>query len=95
MTIEYENAQHTSHAPDAVELARIGPGYVVKICARGKPEVENCFGERFWVLVHSVDGDTITGQVDNHVMFHSLEFGEVITFKAENVYQIDGPIVRH
>lgn len=94
MSFEYENAQeharrspHTFHVPTADQLASIGPGDCVKICAAGIPGAT--FAERFWILVHRVDGDTITGEVSNLLYFHPLQPGDLVTVKRANVYDID------
>lgn len=84
----YENAQecHRKHpdtfwVPSQEELSGIHQGSCVKVCAAS---------ERFWVVVTGVDGDTITGTINNDLIQaeHGLKCGDTISFKAESVYDI-------
>lgn len=77
------NNHDTFQAPSAEELAEIHRGQFVKICA-----ADECF----WATVESVDGDTITGEVDNNLIFthrHGLQYGDMVQFKLENIYDIE------
>lgn len=72
----------TFFAPSEEDLSQIKPGVSVKVSI-GR--------ERFWVTVTNVDGDEITGSVDNDLIFteeHGLNYGDIISFKKENVYNI-------
>lgn len=69
----------TFYAPELDDLKAIKPGEIVKVCA---------YRERFWVTVTALDGDNITGQVNNHLCTRRLKFNDIITFKAHNVYNI-------
>ena len=89
----FENAQKlaqkspdTFYAPPAEELAAIMPGDCVKVCARGVPG--EVMAERFWLLVHEIQGELITGEVNNNLLFHPLELGELVTVHTDNVYDI-------
>ena len=69
----------TFFIPTDEELDNLKEGDSVKICAND---------ERFWVTVVKVNGDDITGTVDNNLIDVDLEYGEEIEFKKENVYTI-------
>lgn len=73
----------TFEAPSIEELETIKPNSIVKVCANNK--------ERFWVIVQSVDGQKISGEVNNVLMrtaTHGLMCGDIIQFDARHVYQI-------
>lgn len=87
--ITFVNAQEmlakhpdTFYAPSKEDLDAIKIGDSVKVCADNK--------ERFWVTVTSVEGENITGTVDNDLVDVDLTYGEPVTFKKENVYNIWG-----
>lgn len=65
-------------APSDADLDSISPGDVVKICRNR---------ERFWVLVHSVDGNAITGEVNNYLIMNDMPVGTVIKFAKRHVFQ--------
>jgi len=72
----------TFEVPTTKELDTITEGAIVKISANS---------ERFWVEVTSVDGDTITGTVDNDLVLQpedGINYGDIITFNKNNVYSI-------
>lgn len=72
----------TFEAPLLEELNTIKTGSMVKVCTGG---------ERFWVAVVSVDGQRITGEVNNNLICtqdHGLDCGNMITFEARHVYSI-------
>lgn len=76
------NNPATFEAPTQAELDGIKPHQHVKVCTGG---------ERFWVLVTSVDGDNITGTVANDLVCpenDDLEFEDEISFTKRNVYNI-------
>jgi len=85
--IEFVNAQEmakdyptTFDAPTKEELDKIKEGDYVKICDNK---------ERFWVIVEEVDGDIITGEVDNLLIGdQNFNLGDSIEFKKENIYDI-------
>lgn len=86
---EFVNAQemarnhpHTFGVPSKEELDSIKKGSSVKVSAGN---------ERFWVTVDEVNGDELTGFVDNDLICsdeHGLEYGSPIAFKKENIYAI-------
>ena len=70
----------TFYAPSKDELDDISIGDFVKVCDND---------ERFWVIVEEIDGDTITGVVDNDLIRdHSFSCGSKISFDKCNVYNI-------
>ena len=87
MTEEFVDAQqmHRHHpgtfeVPSDRRLASISPGDTVKVCNRQ---------ERFWVTVSSVDGEHITGVVDNQLMDdYGYNLGDSIQFEKRHIYSI-------
>ena len=86
---KFENAQelhkanpNTFHVPTQEELDGLTKGDTVK--------VSTC-GERFWVKVTWVGGESVVGTVDNDLLFtdeHGLDYGDIITITKENIYDI-------
>ena len=57
----------------------------------GIDRVKVCDGmERFWVLVRSVDGDRVTGRVDNELLSGQAyaNHGSVISFEKRHIYRL-------
>ena len=68
-------------APKVDDLKGVRIGSSVKVCA-GR--------ERFWVLVSKIEGDAITGIVDNDLVCeeHGLKCRDEITFEKRHIYMI-------
>jgi hypothetical protein len=68
-------------APTVEDLAKIRPGGEVKLC---------CNSDSFWVLIDSVDGDTLIGVVDDGVVDLSMGVrdGDRVRFEKRHVYEI-------
>ena len=66
-------------APTMDDLKGVGVGSSVKVCS-GR--------ERFWVLVSKIEGDVITGVVDNDLVCeeHGLKCGDEIMFDKRHIY---------
>lgn len=80
----------TFEVPTHEELKAITVGDSVKVCATFN-KTRQTTGERFWVDVTSVDGDIITGEVNNDLLFtdvHSLSCGDTIQCHIHHVYSI-------
>lgn len=80
MATEYPD---TFEAPTETMLAQIKVGDAVKICANNK--------ERFWVEVTAIDGKTLTGRIDNDLVFtdtHGLKYNDTVTFERRHIYQL-------
>lgn len=84
--IEFVDAQQmkklnpkTFEAPDEIDLKGIHVGDTVKVCA---------FKERFWVEITEINGDIITGRVDNILVTPLLKYNETIQFEARHIYDI-------
>lgn len=78
----HQKYPHTFDAPSHEQLAAIGPGDSVKVCTGD---------ERFWVRVLTATETTITGMVDNDLLFadeHGLDYGDEISFGREHVYDV-------
>ena len=75
----------TFEAPTLEELSRIAVGDYVKICAMDR--------ERFWVQVTGIEGELLTGEVNNQLLmtdFHGLRCGDTVVFERRHVYQVEG-----
>ena len=69
------------------ELNAIKPNDFVKVCLENNKQD----GERFWVKVTVVEGNTITGTIDNHLfgaLLFGVDSGDTIQFEKRNVYDI-------
>lgn len=44
--------------------------------------------ESFWVIVKKIEGDVITGAIDNNLINEDYSAGDLITFKFENIRSI-------
>jgi len=67
----------TFEAPSYEELSTLKVNDGVKVCMNN---------ERFWVLIKSIKGKTITGAVDNYLVNNDLAVGEIITVRFSNVF---------
>ena len=70
----------TFHVPSGKELDSITQGDIVKVCWNDK--------ERFWVIVEEVNGDLVSGVVDNHLIEAPYNAGDEIEFCTKNIYSI-------
>lgn len=87
------NHRDTFYAPSQDELATIKPGDNVKIGAVLDYEVCGASAERFWVLVTDVTDTSITGVVNNDLIFtqsHNLKDGDHVQFDFCAVMDIMG-----
>lgn len=74
----------TFDAPSDYQLRKLKAGDFVKVCANGI--------ERFWVIVTAVEGRTVTGIVNNDLVYeddHGLECDDEIRFHRDCIYQIE------
>ena len=72
----------TFAAPGQTELDSVVVGSSVKVC------VER---ERFWVAVTAVEGDTVTGRINNdlvHTAKHGLRDGDSVTLEKCHLYDV-------
>lgn len=82
------NQQHptTFHIPSASEIDAISPGVYVKVAVDGDP------GERFWVMVDSVESDgSIKGRVNNDLLLthqHGYQDTDAVIVQRENILDI-------
>ena len=71
---------HTFQVPRKAELNKLKPGQLVKVCHNG---------ERFWTIIKTIDGKSITATVDNAlVMEQPFQFGDVISFEKRHIFDI-------
>lgn len=87
-TITFVDAQEmgrkhpdTFEVPTNEELDAIKKGDSVKIC-------DEEAGERFWVTVDEIDGNKITGFVNNQLVSSDLHYGDLISFETRHIYSI-------
>ena len=77
-----KNNPETFEAPSTDELEAVTAGQSVKVCASP---------ERFWVTVTKVDGESVSGVVDNNLVCtgdHGLSLGDAVTFKKRHIYEV-------
>lgn len=65
-------------APTKEELDNLKIGDTVKVCRNG---------ERYWVTITNIEGDTIYADLDNFLIFPDDE-SENPVFKKHNIFQI-------
>jgi len=73
----------TFEVPTDERLKALKPGDFVKVNA--KP------GERFWVKLDTVKGATLTGVIDNDLVYtdkHGLKMGDRVKFQRRNAYDV-------
>jgi len=73
----------TFEVPTDERLKALKPGDFVKVNA--KP------GERFWVKLDTVKGATLTGVIDNELVYtdkHGLKMGDRVKFQRRNAYDV-------
>lgn len=76
----HKNNPDTFDAPDNDELNAIKVGSTVKVCNER---------ERFWVTVTGVDGEKITGEVNNNLLDNDeYDLGDPIVFEKKHIYDI-------
>lgn len=67
------------------ELSKISPGDHVKVCLENHKQD----GERFWVLVSSVVGESIEGTVVNRLLGANLfgvDYNDTVRFQKRHIY---------
>lgn len=77
----HKDHPETFEVPSKEELDAIKPGDNVKVCVNDQ--------ERFWVLVTEVNGDKITGMVNNKLLGdYGFDYEDTIKVLKRNVYSI-------
>jgi hypothetical protein len=75
------DAPYTFFLPSAEQLAAVAPGDHVKIVVRSRLPDREWDAERMWVKVTAVDGDSVTGDLDNEPFdIPGLHSGETLHF---------------
>ena len=67
--------------PSLAQLDGLKEGDVVKICVLDP-------GERFWCIVNSIKGETITAEVNNMLVHLPWPLGMKIRFHRDCIYQL-------
>ena len=73
----------TFDVPSQDELDNLKIDDSVKVCAN--------HAERFWVTITEINGEKITGLIDNDLLYtntHGLKFQDIITFFKCHIYDI-------
>ncbi len=88
---EESNRLHplTFEIPSLEDRLGIAPGSYVKI---GVNLPDSKIAERFWVLVETNDGQTITGKVSNDLVYvedHGLDDTDEVTFEPRHILSLD------
>ncbi len=76
-----EENPSTFEAPSSAQLEQIDVGYVVK--------VSNNY-DRFWIRVTGVEGEKLTGKIENDLVGPVGKFGDEIAFERRHVYSFHG-----
>lgn len=84
-------APYTFFLPGQAEVAAVGPGDGAKLMFAYPHQVEEWSVERMWVLVQTVEGDHLTGRLDNVPAEPTapLRAGDVVRFRREQIIAID------
>lgn len=83
-------APYTFYLPSENELLSVAPGDLVKIIFESIPPSAEWGAERMWVIVTGVDGDELTGTLDNEPAdIPQLKPGDVVQFQRGHIIDID------
>jgi hypothetical protein len=83
-------APYTFYLPSENELLSVVPGDLVKITFESIPPSAEWGAERMWVIVTGVDGDVLTGTLDNEPAdIPQLKPGDVVRFQRGHIIDID------
>jgi hypothetical protein len=91
---EERNRQHpdTFPIPTTAQKQALQIGESVQIGVEGLQHSRPIAGERFWVRLTSVEGDTYSGTVRNDLAFseeHGVKHGDLLTFEARHILDVD------
>ena len=82
-------APYTYFLPSENELLALGPGDLAKIVFRSLPPGREWGAERMWVLITMVEGDLLTGTLDNTPSdMPQLRAGDTVRFKRSDVISL-------
>jgi hypothetical protein len=84
-----ERSPYTFHLPSENELLALQPGDIAKLTIRSIPPSPLYGAERMWVTIRAVNGDSLTGGLDN-IPFDmpQLPLGAVIAFRRSDIIDI-------
>ncbi len=83
-------APYTYHLPSENELLAVAPDDIVKIIFESIPPSDEWDAEHMWVIVTAVDGDQMTGTLDNRPSdMPQLKHGDVVRFQRWHIIDID------
>ena len=84
-----EEAPYTYFLPAPEELAALLPGDQVKLIFRPVTPGDKWDAERMWVTIDTVDGDDISGRLDNEPEDNPhLHLGDIVSFKHHHVISV-------
>lgn len=85
-----ESAPYTFFLPSENEVLALEPGDLAKIVFRSIPPGREWDAERMWVLITAVDGEDLTGTLDNHPSdMPQLSTGDEVRFRRSHVIALD------
>lgn len=83
------NAPYTFFLPFEGEIAAVGVGDLAKLCFLWDEPWDRFSGERMWVCVTNVEGDVLTGTLDNEPSESGkMTLGDVVVFNRHHVIDI-------
>lgn len=83
------DAPYTYFLPSENELLALAPGDQVKLPFRSIPPGPKFEAERMWVTITAVDGDRISGELDNRPFdMPQIRLGDPVSFRRSNVIDI-------
>ena len=82
-------APYTFFIPSRAEREAIAPGAMANLVFEYLWDSRKLNGERMWVKVTHVDGQELTGLLDNRPYEEGLEEGMVVNFTPANVVEIE------
>lgn len=75
------------YLPSRTELSNIKVGNSVKLWFDSP--ISSGGGERLWAVITAIDGNRLTGTVDNGPHQVPLSFGDIINFRRHHIMDID------
>ncbi len=84
------DAPYTFYLPSENELLSVAPGDLVKIIFESIPPSPQWDAERMWVIVTKVEGEELTGTLDNEPAdIPQLKAGDIVQFQRWHIIDID------
>lgn len=78
----------TFYIPSKEDKETVNIGTLVKLGFETN-DIEECGGERMWVVVTQKTEGGFVGTLRNNPVFMDLDFGDVVHFQSKNIIDID------